>query len=157
VAPHYTQKEILSFLQSQQIMSIAVINGEKPISSILAYAIDDDFSFYFITHPQSFKAIALQAHSKVGLSVWEKSKMLVQADGVASVVPPEDREVAMGKIATAMSEVDNFWPPLFRVVGSGPESREYIIFKIKPTWLRALDLSHITIKEQELPFSEYTF
>ncbi|MFA6407195.1 MAG: pyridoxamine 5'-phosphate oxidase family protein [Candidatus Paceibacterota bacterium] len=156
MAIHFTKEQVLEFLKNNQIMSIATINGKKPLSSVVAYAINDDFTFYFISHQTSYKTKALITNPLVGFSIWEKSKMLIQADGIAHVLPDDGADEIMDKIAHAMAEVKDFWPPLFRARG-GKEGRDYAVFEIRPTWMRALDLSSLHIKEGELPFTEFTF
>jgi nitroimidazol reductase NimA-like FMN-containing flavoprotein (pyridoxamine 5'-phosphate oxidase superfamily) len=142
--------EILDFLRSQYIMSVAVCEDNKPSSSILLYYIDDELNIYFATHADSIKAKKLKINPLISLSVWEHKKMLIQADGEVSEVVEEDAKLnIIDKLAESSSKGDNFWPPLLRIKGG-----EYTVFKIKPIWLRRLDLKTDTMTQTDSPFSE---
>lgn len=76
----FTKQDVISFLRSVSIMSVA-INYQRPVSSILLFAVDDEMNFYFATHKNSIKARALEINPEISMSVWEYDKMLVQASG----------------------------------------------------------------------------
>lgn len=118
---------------------------------MLLFAIDEDFTIYFATHEDTFKAKAILEDNRVGISIWEKDVMLVQAKGVAT--PIEDiyhKDMALEKIVHAVDNIDSFWPPVLRIRNDS----EYVVFKIKPDWVRALDLTSKTITAQVDPFVE---
>jgi len=146
-----SKNEILTFLRSMPVMNIAVMNGDKPLSSVLLFALDDDFTFYFSTNKGSFKANALIKNPKISFSVWKNLAMLVQADGNATLVEDDLQDEIMDKIANSISKIDEFWPPLVSI-GRG----EYQLFKVKISWLRALKLSELSIKDRA-PFTELRF
>lgn len=140
--------KVLKFLQEHFIMSIAVSLNNKPSSSILLYYVDSDFNFYFATHSDSFKAKILLQNPLISLSIWEHNQMLIQADGKATEITDDSQRIEiMDKLAESASKDKNFWPPLFRIQGKG-----YSVFKIKPTWLRKLDLEQDTISQVGSPF-----
>lgn len=153
MARKYTRDAIHKFLSEHFVMEIATANDNKPSVSVVMYDVDDEFAFYFATHSDSYKAQNLKANPLISLAVWEHGKMLVQADGaVAEVTNQKQSEEIMDRLAEKASIDDDFWPPIFRVPGGA-----YVIFKIKPSWLRALDLESKNIHEKEPPFTELKF
>jgi len=147
------KNEVLDFLRSHFIMSIAVAEDNKPTASILLYYIDDDFNFYFTTHIESHKTEKLRKNPLISICVWEHKKMLIQADGeVSEITDPELKLKIIDELGAATLKGDDFWPPLLRIKGEG-----YVIFKVKPTWLRKLDLQKDTMTQLDSPFSEITF
>jgi nitroimidazol reductase NimA-like FMN-containing flavoprotein (pyridoxamine 5'-phosphate oxidase superfamily) len=136
-------------LKNHFTMSIATSSNSKPSSSIMLYAIDDDFTMYMATHIDSYKSKNLLENPNIGISIWEIQKMLVQID--AEVEKIEDSNVVaetLDKLADAASKDISFWPPVFRIEGG-----DYIVFKIKPYWIRALDLTQNTIRQEDSPFT----
>jgi len=144
-----TNQEVLDFLKSVSIMSVS-INYETPISTILLFAVDGDFTFYFATQKNSFKDKALNLDNKISLSVWEHGKMLVQASGVAKKMEDEkEASESLTKIVNALDNINDFWPPVLRFHGD-----DYVIYQIETNWLRVLDLSEKTIYAEDSPFFE---
>ncbi len=132
-------------------MSIAAVYQGRPLSSILLFAIDDDFTLYFATHTDSFKSKALMENPLVSLSVWSQGEMLVQADGNAQVVKDAATcDQILVKLSNSAVGIENFWPPVLRI----RDSSGYTVFQIKLHWLRVLDLHSDTITAKELPFTE---
>lgn len=147
---NYSKTEVLGFLKSVSIMSVAINYQDKPISSVLLFHVDDDLNFYFVTHQSSYKAKALMTKPLISLSVWAHHKMLVQADGQAEIIT--DREtaaIALDKIMSAIDNIKGFWPPVLRTGG-----KDYVVFKITTSWVRVLDLTNDTISAEEMPFTE---
>lgn len=142
-------EEVLEFLKSVSIMSLA-INYETPISTILLFAVDGDFTFYFATHKDSFKSKAIELNNKVSLSVWQHDKMLVQASGTATLLEDQAESTdALNKIVNALDNIQDFWPPVLRFHGD-----DYAVYKIDTNWLRVLDLTEKTIYAEDSPFFE---
>jgi nitroimidazol reductase NimA-like FMN-containing flavoprotein (pyridoxamine 5'-phosphate oxidase superfamily) len=142
--------EMLTFLKDNFIMSIAVCNENKPSSSVLIYYVDEELNFYFTTHSDSHKAKMLKANPRISLSVWEDRNMLIQADGYVDVVTnQDDRNIIMDNLAESIEKGKDFWPPLLRM-----GNNNYIVFKIKPYWVRKLDLNVETMTQEESPFNE---
>lgn len=149
-----TKKEVLSFLRSHPIMSIAVIGkNKKPISSIVLFTVDNDLTFYFATGSKSYKAKALIANPEISFSVWDFDSLLIQADGRATVLNKESSiDIALDKLTDSTSKLQEFWPPLL-----GIWKNDYLVFKVKLNWLRVLDHSHTHIKEKKPAFTEFNF
>lgn len=147
------RKIILDFLRTQFIMEIATSHKDKPAASIVLYMVDDDFNFYFVTHNDSYKSQNLLNNPRISLAIWKHQEMLVQVDGAAQpVIDEREKERLMDELADAATNDEAFWPPVFRIKGD-----KYIIFKVTPHWLRSLDLTRNTIRQEDSPFTELTF
>lgn len=144
----YSKKDVLSFLREVSIASLAVAMDNKPMSSVILFAVDDDFTFYFATHDDSFKAQAIYKNPQVSLSIWDFGKMLVQIDTQAQkIVDSDEVSITLDKIASSAAGLKNFWPPILQVEGD-----EYAVFKLSPDWIRILDLSDSNIKSKRMLF-----
>lgn len=146
----YTRDDVLSFMKEHFIMEIATISDNRPHASVMLYVVDDDFNIYFATHESTYKAKNLVKNPAISVCIWEHGKMLIQADGEAHLVEDTAEQADISdKLAAATQRRDDFWPPLFRT-GEGA----YVVFKMKPTWMRALELENGHITETEPPFTE---
>lgn len=140
----------IAFLKENFVMSIATVYDKKPAVTPVIYVIDDELNFYFVTYKMSFKAQNLMNNPHCGMSVWQFLQMSVQADGIASIVEDEaKKEWVVDSFADAATKDPNFWAPIFRI-----KRGDYCIFKIKPTWMRVLDLTHSTVRSEESPYTE---
>lgn len=143
------KQETLAFLRKVAIMSVAV-NGPKPISSVLLFAIDDDFTIYFATLKESHKARALEENPAISLSVWEHDSMFVQATGTAEIIQDETQALeAVDKIANSAMGLTSFWPPVLQVKG-----HNYVVYKVTLDWVRTRSLADKTMVEKESKFEE---
>lgn len=130
-------------------MNIAVAKDNLPSSSVVAFHVEDDLTCYFVTQKKSFKTNILFANDKLSFSVWKQDEMLVQADAKVTLIPEDQKDTYMAKIATSIEALKDFWPPLVQI-----SDDEYVVFAVKPYWMRVLDLSRKTIKVDQLPFIE---
>jgi nitroimidazol reductase NimA-like FMN-containing flavoprotein (pyridoxamine 5'-phosphate oxidase superfamily) len=145
-----TKEEVTSFLKTNFVANISTTDGDKPTCSPIIYVIDDELNFYFVTNTDSFKAKNIVNNPKVSLSVWEFLKMSVQLDGEASEVTEEPKkEWVVEAFGDAATKDPNFWAPIFSIKRS-----DYVVYKIKPTWLRVLDLSHSTVRAKLTPYTQ---
>ena len=143
----YTKQDILQFLKQNPVMNISVVYNGNPISSVVLFAVDNNFTFYFATKNTTYKSKALSNHPKISFSVWEHHEMLVQVDGVVNIVPDENSNEVIQFITNSANNVKDFWPPILHAsIG------EYIYYYITPNWIRAMDLSVDTIARKELPY-----
>ncbi len=146
----YSKEEIINFLRSVSVMSIALTMDGNPVSSVVLFHVDDSLDFYWVTRRDSYKAKAALTNPVISLSVWEHHKMLVQAKGdVFEIVDAHDIDDIIGRLASLTASIKDFWPPIVSIEGG-----EYVVFKIRTHWIRALDLSDIKIRDKEM-FSEY--
>ncbi len=126
-------------------MSAAINNAERPVATVLLYAIDDDFTMYFATHRSTIKAKSLAIDPKISFSVWRNHEMLIQASGATREVTDSNQlESVLDKLAESTTTVEDFWPPILQVKGS-----DYVVYEIKIDWMRALDLSNVAIHNEQ--------
>jgi len=59
------------------------------------------------------------------------------------------KEWVIDAFADAATKDSNFWAPIFRI-----KRGDYCLFKIKPTWMRVLDLAHSTVRQESSPSTE---
>ncbi len=145
-----TKDSMVAFLKDHFVMALATANEESPAVAPVVYIIDEDLNVYFVTYRMSYKAQNLIKNPKCSFSVWEFLKMSVQGSGDASIVEDEKQQGwVMDAFADAATKDPNFWAPIFRI-----KRGDYCVFKIKPTWLRVLDLTHNTVRQQTSPFTE---
>jgi nitroimidazol reductase NimA-like FMN-containing flavoprotein (pyridoxamine 5'-phosphate oxidase superfamily) len=145
-----TKEDVKQFLNDHYLMQLATVSGDQPGVSVLLYTIDDNLNFYFGTHSDSYKVKSLNQNPKVSLVVWEFGKIQVQVNGVSEIIESkEEQNNILDKLADAATKDINFWPPLFRIKGG-----EYTIIKIRPEWMRVLDLSTNSVRQEESPFVE---
>lgn len=145
----HPKKLALEFLNDQFIAEIATAtNDGKPSASVILFVVDDDLNLYFATHRDSFKAKNLLDNARVSYAVWEHGTYLVQADGEAIPLTETDKHThILDQLADAATKDKDFWPPIFRISGD-----DYIIFKVRPTWMRMLDLSRSSVRQEDEPF-----
>lgn len=148
----YNRPEVLKFLRSNPILSLAACYQGKPVASVVTFAIEDDFTILFATHGDSVKAKALREQPTISYSSWKLNEILVQGGGEATEVTGDAMSLALNKILKAMDQLENFWPPILRITGE-----PYTVFSVRPTWLRALDLSDPSYDGIGQPFSEFEF
>lgn len=145
-----TKSEMISFLKDNFVMNLATVNENKPAVAPVVYVTDDELNFYFVTYRQSFKAQNLVNNSQCSFTIWKFLEMCVQVDGLASLVEDEaKKEWVVKAFADSATKDPNFWAPIFRI-----KRGDYCVFKIKPTWMRVLDLTHNTVRQEESPYTE---
>jgi len=150
VAYEEVKKGMVDFLKEKFVMDLATCLDNKPTVAPVVYVVDGDLNFYFVTYQNTLKAENLLENPQCSFVVWEFLKMSVQGSGVAEVVVDEAKKAwVVDAFADAATRDPNFWAPIFRI-----KRGDYILFKIKPTWMRVLDLSHSTVRQEETPFTE---
>ncbi|MFC1638769.1 pyridoxamine 5'-phosphate oxidase family protein [Patescibacteria group bacterium] len=142
----------LKFLRDERIMFFATASpdGEPHVAAML-FAVDDNFTFTFVTREDTAKAKNLAGNPRGALSVggWH-GDMNVQAWGpVEQIAEAEEARSAMARIADVNSGLEGFWPPLLRIDAGG-----YAVFRLRPDRVRALDLTSRHVNEAEPPFTE---
>lgn len=145
-----TKSGMVSFLKENFVMELATCTDNKPAVAPVIYVIDDELNFYFVTYRNSYKAQNLIKNPQCSFTTWQFLQMCVQADGEASIVEDEKKQAwVIEAFADAATKDPNFWDPIFRI-----KRGDYCVFKIKPTWLRVLDLTHTTVRQENSPYTE---
>lgn len=144
------KSDMINFLKEKFVMELATCKDNMPAVAPMVYVIDEDLNFYFVTYTHTLKAQNLVANPQCSFVVWEFLKMSIQASGIASIVEDEVKKAwVVEAFADAATKDPNFWAPIFRI-----KRGDYVIFKIKPTWMRVLDLTHSTVRQEGSPFTE---
>lgn len=145
----YRQKTT-KFLTENFVMNLATTFEDEPSVAPVIYVIDGELNFYFVTSRMSRKSQQLIQNPNCSLTVWQFLEMSVQANGIASLVEDDaKKEWVIEAFGDAATKDPNFWAPIFRI-----SRGDYCVFKIKPTWLRTLDLTRNTIRQEGSPFIE---
>ncbi len=148
----HIKSDTISFLKQHWVMELATCSDQKPAVTPVVYVMDDDLHFYFITYRDTLKARNLLVNPECSLVVWEFLHMSVQVSGVATLVEDEAKKAwVVEAFADAATKDPNFWAPIFRIQGG-----DYAVFEIQPTWMKSLDLTHSTVRQEESPFTEIT-
>lgn len=151
VVKKYTKEEVLEFLKRNPIMSAAMCGEQRPVSTVLLFAVDNDFTIYFATKVGTYKDKALNINPMMSISIWKNGEMEVQMSGKSEKVTDLNQiDSQLDKLASSVEMVDSFWAPILKLNG------EYVCYKMKPDWVRVLDLSSDSISESESSFTEYS-
>lgn len=130
-------------------MTLAVCGTDnQPQSHLMLFAIDNDFTLYFVTTNTSNKYRALQKNNKVGASIFSNKEMLIQIQGVVTELFDQDFTQTLEKLADATTSLPHFWNPLLQISNSN-----YSTFKLTPKSVRILDLSSDTIIHPTSPYT----
>lgn len=144
------KSDVENFLKGEFLMQLATVSGDNiPHVSVLMYFVDDDLNFYFATHSDSQKATNLQGNPFVSIVIWKLGEMLVQVSAKAEKIVGDQVDYVFDKLGQAASHDEHFWPPLLRIKGA-----EYVVYKLVPQRMSALDLKSDNIRESSQPFSE---
>jgi uncharacterized protein YhbP (UPF0306 family) len=88
------KEELLKYLKTQRLMSIATFSKEPWIASVF-YAVDDDFSLYFVSEPDARHCRDIEKNNIVVLAIADShqttkdKKKGVQIKGVALILEDE--------------------------------------------------------------------
>lgn len=80
--------------------------------------VDDDFSFYFATRDNTFKARAIEQNQKISFTVWAHQKMLVQGKGRVIILSNDRVEDVAEKLVESAAKPEKFWPPILSLGGN---------------------------------------
>ncbi|MBP9738163.1 pyridoxamine 5'-phosphate oxidase family protein [Candidatus Saccharibacteria bacterium] len=145
-----SKEAVRHFLESNFIAELATASNNKPTCSTVIYVVDKDLNLYFVTNRDSHKAENILKNQNVSMTIWEFSKMSIQLDGLAKEVNDDSiKEWVINSFGDAATNDPDFWAPIFRI-----NRGDYVIFKVTPTWLRALDLAHDTVRSKLSPYTE---
>src|SRR3989344_1681562 len=133
---------VRNFLSSQETAVVATTSPEGvPQAATMYYVIDDDFSFYFLTHLESKKTRNLRDNGHVAIVIgFGPSLKTVQAGGVAEVM--EDwrtgtlfrKKILLQMMERIEAELGT-WPVMHIQKGA-----ELAVLKMTPTWMTYLNL-----------------
>jgi len=131
-----TKKKFLEFLKNNNVAVISTVSPDnQPMSAIIYYIVDDNFNFYFMSK-NTRKVQNIEMNNKVALQIGNGNAPVgAQIHGEAGKIIG-DAEFDEKRDQLIQSLLHNkFSPPIFEI-----EGEEFVIYNIKPTWMRWLDL-----------------
>lgn len=146
-----SKQQVVEFLRKNPVLSLATCHENQPHISVLLFVVDDDLTLFFATRENSQKAKILSQNPSVSLAVWSDQEMMVQIDGVTSLIAePSSIDQILDRLAKTTASLENFWPPILNYNRHDP----YAVFQIKPKLVRALNLGSQTIKSSAPLFTQ---
>lgn len=143
--PEALRKEALDFLNEHRKMVLTVLDIERhPNSSLMLYAVDDNFNVFFGTCEAFGKYKALKADNHVSLAVVQESidpLQVVDMQGVVEEIPYE-------KTAETLEWFVGKNPSKYYV----KDSEDFRMFKIVPSGVRWLDATSGELQINDLDF-----
>lgn len=143
-------KNVLAFLKNQQLMTVATVSPDgQPDCAVVLFTVDDDMSLYFMTRPNTRKALNIQHNNRVAVVVWKLIDMSVQIDATAELLTDKSQiNHILDRLADSAIRVgEGFFPPIFRL----SNTNEYNVYKLTPTTVRDLDLEKGNVREAKSP------
>jgi nitroimidazol reductase NimA-like FMN-containing flavoprotein (pyridoxamine 5'-phosphate oxidase superfamily) len=136
------KSEALSFLMSQKGGVISTIGESGPESAFVFYDADEDFSIYFATSVNSRKNNNIKLNNKVAFVVQTiDPPKTIQIEG--EIFEVQDKEVLKNSLANYVDVAS------YGMKGNAPVTKidsveNFIMYKIKPNWIRWSDYSGST-------------
>lgn len=143
---HAGRQEILGFLHSHSMATIATVNAHgNPESALIAFAELPDFGIIFETFVDTRKFDNLKQNSQVALVIgWDtKNHITLQYEGVAEPIPANETD----KYRKIFLEKDT---PCTETFLLDPRVR---LYRVEPTWLRYSDYTTDKPVVTEIDFS----
>jgi len=137
------REKVLAFLNAHRKMVLSILDKEKhPNSSLLLYAIDDDFNVYFGTRKCFGKYAALSADPHVSLAVVEESIDPLKVVDMQGRV----EEISSDEIVERLEFFESKNPSKYYV----KDADDFVMFRITPTHVRWLDASSGELKMYDI-------
>jgi general stress protein 26 len=131
--------QLIEYLRNQTIAVVSTVSPEgKPMSATVYFIVDNDFTFYFITKTFSRKHKNLEQNPNISMVVGTENKpVTVQMEGSAERIVDKDIFKERFDNFVDLLSKNNYVGPIFQL---SEEDNELVIYKVKPNWLRWLDL-----------------
>jgi len=142
VTPEIREKA-LAFLNAHRKMVLSILDKEKhPNSSLLLYAVDDDFNVYFGTRKCFGKYAALSADPHVSLAVVEESIDPLKVLDMQGRV----EEISSAETSERLEFFESKNPSKYYV----KDADDFVMFKVVPTHARWLDATSGELKMYDI-------
>lgn len=138
VSKEKVTQQALEFLKEHDAAVLATVSPEgEPQAATVYYAVDDDFTFYFVTTTNSKKYRNLEQNPRVAVVVGVGPEPItVQIGGKAELVEHYGRSDTAERIYNKISlEESRYWP-----IARLPDTGEFRVYKVVPEWLTFLNL-----------------
>ena len=142
-----------SLLASTSIFSLATVDEKgNPHCSVLVYEHDKNLNFFFVTDKNSAKAKNILSHPQVAFAiVGSDLDMTLQGGGEAVEMTSEAKIKHMLRLMERADQAVDGWAPIARY-----KQDDLVLFQIKPSWLRLLDISAVKDNMHELAYEDLT-
>ena len=137
------KKEALDFLNAHRKMVLTVLDKERhPNSSLMLYAVDDDFNVFFGTCECFGKYQALKADPHVSLAVVQEGVDPLQVVDMQGEV----HEISHEETQTTLEWFTQKNPAKYYV----KDAEDFVMFKIVPSGVRWLDATSGELEMHDL-------
>lgn len=152
-----TQQDVLAYLQAPDRITAALATTNEhnaPRIATIYYAVDDEFTFYFLTatNTQKYRNLTQDAGAAIAIG-FGPGYTCIQGEGLASLLQKDSEEernaIAMVKDRMQKYEEHTTWP-IFQL--EDYEAEQIAAFKFVPQTLELLNLD----KNQNLPITDQT-
>jgi len=142
---------VLQTLKDNKLAALATVSSDGvPHAATVVYAVDDDFNIYFVTRENTSKVKNLEHNPVISLSIGATPPLYVQMRGKAERMSEgPEREERLTAVAEAGAGLEDVWPPILHI-----GSEDYVLFKVVPDLIHALDLRDQNIAAEHPPFIE---
>lgn len=137
------KNRFLEFVKNESVAVISTVSAQnQPMSATIYFSVDIDLNFYFMTKSFTRKYKNIENNNQVSLVVGtENVPVTAQIQGSAvKLVDEGEIKVRLAELKKVIDK-NKFIGPLFEIVANeNADHNEIILFKIKPSWIRWLDL-----------------
>ncbi|OGM92721.1 hypothetical protein A2372_00810 [Candidatus Wolfebacteria bacterium RIFOXYB1_FULL_54_12] len=132
------KESLLAYLKSQNLMSLATY-GEAPANCAVYFAVDGDFSFYFISEPDSEHCTNIAKNPRVACVIAD-SHQVVSTKKIGAQIKGTVEDVTMLEQFDAIINLWNSTNPGMEAIISINNFRNKILksraYKIRPTTIK---------------------
>jgi len=133
---------LFKVLHTNNLMTIASVNNNKPSAAIVEFIAEDDLSLVFATSRKFRKYKNLIDNPAVAITVGTYGDATIQYEGVAIELSVAAERPYADKLALHMQH--NYYPV--------PPRDNYAFFRVAPKWIRYVDVEENPWDEFELRF-----
>lgn len=140
-----------SLLAATSIFSLATVNEKgDPNCSVVVFDNDEQLNFYFVTDRNTSKAKNILNHPLVAFAiVGPDLDMTLQGGGLAVEITSDEKIKHTIRLMDRADEAVDGWAPIARY-----QQENLALFRIKPNWLRLLDISAVKDNMHELAYED---
>jgi uncharacterized pyridoxamine 5'-phosphate oxidase family protein len=124
-----------SFLKQNPHVALATVDEKgRPYVATVDTVHDADYNFYFVSPSETRKSRNALTNKQVAFGIGFKLPVTIQGQGKVSLIKDAAERSRIMRMLAANSAMDpGFWPPALNL-----DAGELLVFRITPTFLRAL-------------------
>jgi len=131
-------------MKNVRLGTIATVGDDgAPYAAEVFIAADRSLRLYFLTKDSTRKAVNLAKDNRVAFNIVEGT-FGIQVRGRAAVLKGRERVAALKSLVQKAASMPDIWPPVSRMADGG-----YIVFRVRPTSIRILDLRAVSSRAGE--------